>query len=276
MSVSLAAEPIAHIAALPITNSMVNAWIAVIFFVVVAAIARRRVGLVPKGIHNIFEAIVEFMLTESQKVTEDRERAKKFLPIVGTIFLFVLVSNLLGQMPGTGSIGVREVIHGEMALIPLLRPATSDLNMTLAIAAVAVLASHLFGLVKLGPIAHLSKFVNIRGIFKAIPKGPMAVIVAIIEFGVGLIEIVSEIAKVLSLSLRLFGNIFAGEVLITIVLGIFAYFLPLPFIFLELLVAVIQATVFAMLTLAYLTVATEAHGEEHEEGNHEAKMAHAH
>ncbi len=271
--VPLAAEPIAHIGSFPITNGMVNAWIAVIFFILVAAIARSRKGLVPKGIHNFFEAVVEFLLNEAQKVTGDRARAKAFLPLVGTIFLFVLFSNWIGQVPGTGSIGVWEVIHGQKELIPLLRPATSDLNMTLAIAAMAVVASHVFGLMKLGPINHVSKFVNIRGIFQSFKKGPMAVVVACIEFGVGLIEIVSEIAKVLSLSLRLFGNIFAGEVLMTVIMGIFAFFLPLPFMFLEILVGVIQATVFAMLTLAYLTVSTEAHGEEHEE--HEPEVAHA-
>ena len=115
-----------------------------------------------------------------------------------------------------------------------------------------------------GPVSHLSKFVNIRGIFRALKKGPMAILVAIIEFFVGLLEVISEIAKVLSLSLRLFGNIFAGEVLLTVMLGILAYALPIPFMFLELLVGIIQATVFSMLTLAYLTVATQEH-DEHEE-----------
>lgn len=262
--ISLAAEPIAHLAGLPITNSMINAWVAVFFFLIVAAVASRRIGLVPGGVHNVIEAVVDFLLTETQKVTGDRARAKLFLPIVGTIFLFVLFSNWLGQIPGTGSIGIYEVIHGQVELVPLLRPATSDLNMTLAIAAFTVVASHLFGLARLGPVSHLSKFVNIRGIFQALKKGPMAVAVAVIEFGVGLLEIISEVAKVLSLSLRLFGNIFAGEVLMTVMMGIFAYFLPLPFVFFELLVGAIQATVFAMLALVYFTVATESHGEEHQ------------
>lgn len=252
------------IGSFPVTNTMVNAWIAVAFFILVAFIASRRKGLVPKGIHNVIEAVIEFLLNEAQKVTGDRARAKAFLPLVGTIFLFVLFSNWIGQIPGTGSIGFFQMKDGVQELVPLFRPATSDLNMTLAIALVAVVSSHLFGLVKLGPVSHLSKFFNVLGIIKAIPKGPMAIVVAVIEFGVGLIEIVSELAKVLSLSLRLFGNIFAGEVLMTVMMGIFAYFLPLPFIFLELLVGVIQATVFAMLTLAYLTVATEAHATEHD------------
>ena len=269
--IPLAAEPIAHIGTFPITNSMVTAWIAVLFFLVLASVARKRVGLVPKGIHNFIEAIVELLLTETQKVTGDRDRARKFLPIVGTIFLFVLTINWMGLIPGVGSIGRYELVHGEVELVPLFRAASADLNMTLAIAVFAIVASHLFGVMRLGPISHVSKFLNFRGIWRALRKGPMAIIVACIEFGVGLIEMVGEIAKTLSLSLRLFGNVFAGEVLLTVMMSIFAFALPIPFIFLELLVGAIQATVFAMLTLAFLTVATEAHGEEHEEHDHHAE-----
>ncbi|HAU66446.1 MAG: ATP synthase subunit a [Candidatus Uhrbacteria bacterium GW2011_GWF2_39_13] len=262
-----AAESLFHVGSIPITNSMVNGWIAVVFFVFIAFIARRRSGLVPKGIHNLIEAIVEFLLKEIQKVTGDEKRAKQFLPIVGTIFLFILFSNWIGLFPGTGSIGIWEMHEGEVELIPLLRPAASDLNLTLAIALFAVLASHIMAMFAIGPISHISKFINIRGIFRSFKKGPMAVVVAIVEFGVGLIEIVSEVAKVVSLSLRLFGNIFAGEVLLTVMLGLLAYFLPIPFMFLELLVGAIQATVFAMLTLAYLTVATQDHSHDESEAH---------
>lgn len=259
-----AAEPLFHIGSFPITNAMINGWIAVFFFLIVAFVASRRKGLVPHGVHNFFEATIEFILTEVEKVTGDAKRAKQFLPIVGTIFLFILFSNWLGLLPGTGSIGVWGIHEGHVALIPLLRPAASDLNLTLAIALFAVITSHIIGLATIGPLNHFSKFVNLRGIWRSLKQGPMAILVACIEFAVGLLEIVSEIAKVLSLSLRLFGNIFAGEVLLTVMLGIFSYFLPIPFMFLEVLVGAIQATVFAMLTLAYLTVATQDHGHEEE------------
>lgn len=256
----VAAEPISHIGSFIITNAMVNAWIAVLFFIAVAFMARKRSALVPRGFQNALEGIVEFLLIEVEKVTGDKKKARQFLPIVGTIFLFILFSNWIGLLPGTGSIGVWGELHGEIELIPLLRPAASDLNLTLAIALFAVVTSHIMALLTIGPINHVSKFINLRGIIKAIPKGPMAIAVAFIEFGVGLIEIVGEIAKVVSLSLRLFGNIFAGEVLITVMLGLLAFAVPIPFMFLELLVGAVQATVFAMLTLAYLVVATEDHG----------------
>lgn len=257
-----AAEPLWHLGSLPLTNAMINGWIAVVFFVCVAFVLRRALQEKPKGLQNLAEALVEFFLDQIEKVTGDKERARKFLPLIGTIFLFILFSNWLGLLPGTGSIGIWEMIHGEKELVPLLRPAASDLNLTLAIAIFAVFASHVFGILSVGPFHHVSKFVNIAGIIKALKKGPMAIIVACIEFGVGFIEIISEIAKVLSLSLRLFGNIFAGEVLMTVMLGLFSLFLPIPFIFLEVLVGAIQATVFAMLTLAYLTVATTPHAQE--------------
>ncbi len=271
----VAAEAIYHIGSFPITNSMINAWIAVIFFVIIGFLVSRRTALVPKGFQNVAEGVVEFLLNEVEKVTGDKKKARQFLPIVGTIFLFILFSNWIGLVPGTGSIGVWGEMHGKVELIPLLRPASSDLNLTLAIALFAIVTSHVMALMAIGPINHVSKFINLRGIWRAIKKGPMAIFVALIEFGVGLLEIVSEIAKVVSLSLRLFGNIFAGEVLITVMLGLLAYVLPIPFMFLEILVGAVQATVFAMLTLAYLVVATSDHGHE-EESHASSEPVHAH
>lgn len=272
---ALAAEPLFHIANIPVTNSMLNAWISVVIFLLVAFVASRRTSLVPKGIHNAFEAVVDLLLKEVEKVTESREKAKRFFPLVATIFFFVLLNNWLGLLPGTGSIGIWGVMHGETELIPLLRPATSDLNLTLAVAAFSVVATHVVGIRSIGVANHVSKFVNIRGIFRAIRKGPMAIAVAVIEFFVGLLEIVSEFAKTLSLSLRLFGNVFAGEILIGVMLSLVSYVMPIPFIFLEILVGVIQATVFAMLVLVFLTIMSTDHAHE-EDGAHDKEHARAH
>ncbi|MCR4312325.1 MAG: F0F1 ATP synthase subunit A [Candidatus Uhrbacteria bacterium] len=265
--VPLAAEPIFHIGNFPVTNSMLNAWIATGFFVLVAYVASRRKSLAPRGVHNFIETVIETLLNQAEKVTGSREKARAFFPLVATIFLFVLVSNWMGQIPGTGSIGIYGVMHGEVELLPLLRPATSDLNLTLGIAVFSVLMSHVVGIRALGFTNHISKFINIRGIWRSFKKGPMAVAVACIEFGVGILEIISEFAKALSLSLRLFGNIFAGEILIGVMLSLVSFIVPVPFMFLELLVGIIQATVFAMLVLVYLSVATQSH--DHEEAHEE-------
>lgn len=274
--VPLAAEQIFHIGNFPVTNSILNGWIATVFFLLVAFVASRRTSLVPKGIHNFIEAIIAGLLDQVEKVTGDRKRAKAFFPLVATIFLFVLVSNWLGLVPGTGTIGIYEVIHGEVELVPLLRPATSDLNLTLGIALLSVAITHLAGVRVLGLVNHLSKFFNIRGIFQSLRKGPMAIAIAAIEFFVGLLELIGEFAKTLSLSLRLFGNIFAGEILIGVMMSLLAFVLPIPFMFLEILVGIIQATVFAMLVLVYLTVATTAHGHEDEDHRESEKAEPAH
>ena len=123
------------------------------------------------------------------------------------------------------------------------------------------ISSHIFGFLSVGVFTHIGKFVPIGTIVKSLKKGPIAIFTALIEFGVGLLEIIGEMAKVLSLSLRLFGNIFAGEVLISVISALVSLLVPTPFMMLELLVGLIQAAVFAMLTLVYLTVASaEPHG----------------
>lgn len=263
MMIPFIAEPVAHIGSFPITNAMVNAWIAIGIFLIVGLVLRRKKSLVPRGIQNAGEAILEFMIDNIQKVTNDRHRARKFLPIVGTLFLFILLSNWMGLIPGTGTIGIWQEHHGEIALIPFLRPANSDLNMTLAMAVLAVVGSHIFGIITIGFFKHIGKFIQLKPLWLGLKKGPIGFFTAFIEFFVGLLEIISEIAKIVSLSLRLFGNIFAGEVLLTVIGGLIAYGVPLPFMFLEIIVGLVQAMVFSMLTLVYLTVATEPpHGEE--------------
>lgn len=266
LSAALAAEPLFDVAGYTVTNAMLNAYVSVIFFIIIALIATRRKGLVPKGIHNVIEFLVEFVRNEIQKITEDKRKTKMFLPLVATIFFFILINNWMGLIPGTGTIGIYGEVHGALELIPLMRPATADLNLTLAIALFSVGATHFFGARELGWFNHFSKFLNFKGIVLSFRKGPMAVVIAFVEFFIGLIELVGEFAKTLSLSLRLFGNVFAGEILLTVMLSLFSYVLPIPFIFLEILVGVIQATVFAMLTLAFLVVATMEHGhDDHDE-----------
>jgi len=181
---------------------------------------------------------------------------------VGSLFLFILISNWMGLLPGTGTIGIWQMHHGEPELVPLLRPANTDLNMTLAMAVLAVAASHFLGIITIGFFKYANRFIKLGDIYHALKSfKPVNILTAVIEFFVGIIEIFSEVAKMVSLSLRLFGNIFAGEVLLTVLAGLVAYAVPLPFMALELLVGFIQAMVFAMLALVYLVMATtDAHG----------------
>lgn len=252
----LVAEPILHIGTFPVTNAYINSTLAVLFFLVVGFLLRNKTSMIPRGLQNFAEAILEFLLGYVDGVTKDRRKSMRFLPIVGGLFLFILFSNWIGLIPGTGSIGRHLLVEGHAELVPLFRPANTDLNMTLAMALFAIATSHILGIATIGFFKYANKFVKLADIFKSFRHGGMSIFVAVVEFAVGLIEVFSEVAKVVSLSLRLFGNVFAGEVLLTVLGSLIAYLVPLPFMFLEILVGVIQATVFAMLTLVYLTIAT--------------------
>lgn len=266
----LAAEQIFTIGTVPITNSMINAWIALVLFIIFAFFIQRatriyyKTGKSPKGLLNFFEAVLESILSYMDGVTKNRKKSLKLLPIIGTLFLFILVSNWMGLLPGTGSIG-RHLIHeGHMELVPLLRPANTDLNMTIAMALLAVTASHLLGIFAIGFFKYANKFLKFGDIYHAIKTGkPVKILTAFVEFFVGILETISEFAKILSLSLRLFGNIFAGEVLLTVIAGLIAFVAPLPFMALEILVGIVQAVVFSMLALVYLTMALEEPHTEH-------------
>ncbi len=270
----LAAEPIFHIGVLTVTNTLVNAFLATLIFAVFAFFLNLGIkkyyltDAAPKGIVNFFESILEVFLNQIDNVTHDRKKTLKFLPIVGGVFLFILVCNWMSQIPGTGSFGIFRA--GEF--IPILRPATSDLNLTLGMAVFAVVLSHFLGIITIGFFKYANKFIKLGDLWQAVKSGKFInIFVAIIEFFVGLLEIISEIAKMVSLSLRLFGNIFAGEVLLTVIGSLVAFLVPLPFLALELLVGIVQAMVFSLLTLVYLTIATtpihhvESHGVEMEE-----------
>lgn len=239
--ISLSAEPLFSIGSVSITNSLFVAVSVALLLMVLAAAFHRRLRLVPGMLQSVIEVIFEQLLSLMESVLGSRSKAEKYLPLVATIFIFILVSNWLGLLPGVGSIG----LSGPAGFVPLLRPPGADLNFTLAIAVVAVLAVNLLAIIAIGARAHVSKFLNF--------KSP-------IDFFVGLLELISEFAKMVSFSFRLYGNIFAGEVLLVIVGFLVPYLAPLPFLFLEIFVGFIQAFVFAMLTLVFVAVATAEHG----------------
>jgi F-type H+-transporting ATPase subunit a len=200
----------------------------------------------------------------ADQVTGSRAKTKRIFPIVFAIFIFILINNWLGLLPGIGSIGFIEKEGSHLLFVPLFRGGTADLNTTLALALFTVIGSNIFGFIAVGFWKHFNKYVNLKA-FAEIPgkirKEPTIIFVNPIKVFVGIIEIIGEIAKVASLSFRLFGNIFAGEVLLAAMAVIFAYILPIPFMFLEVIVGIIQALIFAMLTLVYFTIAGTA--EEH-------------
>lgn len=243
--VSLAAETLWRLGPLRITNALLASWLVTGFLVVFALWFRSRMRDVPGRVQALFESVVTWLVGLADAVTGSREKSERFFPLVASLFLFILALNWFGLLPGVGPLGVYQEHHGRVTLVPLLRGGNADLNSTLALALIAVVATHLAGFKQLGVRPHLGKFLNFTH-----PIG----------FFVGLLEAISELAKIVSFSFRLFGNIFAGEVLLLIVAALVPYLAPLPFFGLELFVGFVQALVFATLTLVFLQLATH-HGE---------------
>ncbi|MFZ6036298.1 MAG: F0F1 ATP synthase subunit A [Patescibacteria group bacterium] len=259
--VTIFAEPIAHVGGFTITNSLINSWMTVLIIAVLAFVIGKKIRRIPAGLQNAFEIIVEGALKLTDSVTGSRVLSQKVFPFIFSIFLFILVNNWLGLIPGIGSIGFLEMHDGHEVFVPFFRGATADLNTTLALALFSVVASNIFGIIIVGAWKYFNKFINVRALVEVpmkIRKEPTTIFVNPIKFFVGLIEIIGEIAKVASLSFRLFGNVFAGEVLLSSMAVLFAFVLPIPFIFLEVVVGLIQALIFAMLTLVYFSVAAAA------------------
>lgn len=243
--ISLAPEVIGHIGAFPVTNSMLGALAAAAVLIAVARAAGRKASMRPGKLQNAVEMIFEALLGLMDGVTGDRAKSRRFFPIVTTIFLLVITMNWFGLIPLFGTIGLKETIDGHHVLTPFLRGGSADLNMTVAIAIISQVAVQVFGVVYVGGRNYLRKFFN--------PNPAMTF--------PGIIELIGEFTKVISYSFRLFGNIFAGEVLLLVISTLVPLIAPIPFYFLELFVGFIQALVFALLTLVFFQIATVA--EEH-------------
>lgn len=253
MEISIIAEKLFSVFGFPVTNSFLVAMAVAVLLAVVVSLSVRDPQAVPKGLQNAVEAVFEGLLSFIESITHDREEAKRFFPLVATIFLFVLFSNWSGLLPGAGTVGIRETTEGHATFIPFLRGPAADLNMTVALSLIVVFSVQFFGILALGIRGYGSKFIV------APWKKPY-----VIGTVVGLLELVGEFAKILSFSFRLFGNVFAGEVLLTVMLSLVPYLVPLPFLLLETFVGVVQAAVFSLLTIVFLKMAVTGH----EEGAH--------
>jgi F-type H+-transporting ATPase subunit a len=270
-NVTLFAEPLFHFGSFIVTNSLITTSLAVAVIVVLSFLLRMKMRVIPGKLQNIFEIMIENALQLCDQVTGNRALSIKIFPIAISVFFFILINNWLGLLP-LGGFGILERSEQGLAFVPFLRGGTADINTTIALAVMAVLGANIFGIFTIGLWKTFNKYVNLKvlgGIFTKIRHEPTIIIVAPITFFVGLIEIVGEFAKVASLSFRLFGNVFAGEVLLVSMAALVAYIVPIPFLFLELLVGVIQALIFSILLVVYFTIAATDH-DEHEETNKES------
>ena len=262
----LPASPVFHIFGFPITNSIIAAWITIIFLVGFSYAVTRRMKLIPGRLQAAFEFLLGWLYDLCCSVAGEG-KGRKFFPIIATIFLFVGFNAWLALLPGFGSITVLAA-EGE---VHLLRPANTDINMPLALALVSFVFVEFFGLRTLG-IRYLSKFFNVKelghgmrqmfkGRFKA---GLSGLFTGAMNVFTGLLEGLSEFIRIISLTFRLFGNMTAGEILLLVAAFLVPYLFAIPFYGLELLIGFIQAIIFSGLTLIFLTLAVAPHEvEEH-------------
>lgn len=228
----LAPNEIFEIGGFPVTNSLILSVTVSVFLITVAFVATRRLKDVPSGLQNFLESIVEFGYNFTKDISH--QKTNTIFPLIATFFVFIIISNWMGMLPGIGTVG----FFREGRFEPLFRGATSDLNITFGLGIISMAAIHYYAVRYLGIGGYLKRWFSLNPIF----------------LFVGFLEIVSEITKMFSLSFRLFGNIFAGEVVLATITNLFAFLAPVPFYIMETIVGFVQATVFAMLTLVFLII----------------------
>lgn len=256
IEIHLAPSVLGHFFNIPITSTLVTTLIVAALLVLFAFFAGRALRRKPQGFQIVVESLVMLPYQFVRDTLENDKLAERIFPLVMTIFLFVLAVNWFGLLPIVSAIGIIGEYHGEHTLLPIFYPGATDLNFTLALALIAFFTIEIAGIAALGAFKYAGKFITV--------KSPLA-------FFIGIMELVSELARIITFSFRLFGNIFAGKVLILVIMFFVPLFLPIPFLAFEVFVGFIQAVIFALLTLFFVKIAVESHGEEHEE--HASDMA---
>lgn len=244
LHISLTQEPLGFLFGLPITASLITSWVVVGILLIGGFLIGRNLKLIPGKAQVALEELLSGLYKYVQDTLEDAKLAQTFFPLIATLFLFLVLANLLGQFPGMESIGLH---NEEGKLIPFFFPINADLNIPLALAIISFLTIEISGIVYLGFFKYAGKFINF--------KSP-------IDFFIGILEIIGNLARLVSLSFRLFGNILAGHLLIIVLMFFAPYLLPLPFMGFEVFIAVMQAGIFALLTLFFIKLSiAEPHGD---------------
>lgn len=239
---SFAPEIISQVGSLPITNTLLHTLFVDGLLIGGAFYINKKLTLIPNNFfQNAMESIIETFYNLTESVAQ--HSASKIFPYFMSFFLFILLSNWTSLLPGVGTIGIKE----EGSLIPFFRGTTSDLNTTLALALISAVSTHMLSIRTIGLQDYFSRYFSLNPL----------------NLFIGILEIISEITKVVSLSFRLFGNIFAGEVVLLTVSSIFAFVFPLPFLLLEVIVGMVQALVFSMLTMVFMAILTTPHKQAH-------------
>jgi F-type H+-transporting ATPase subunit a len=260
----IAPQTIFHLGAFKVTNTLLSAWLTTVVLVVFFAMATRRMALVPKGLQNVVEVVVEQLYNFVVSVVGE-DNGRRFFPLIATIFLFVAFNAWIALLPIYPSVGLMYPEGHELAgnvQAHLLRSAGTDLNMPLALGVISLLAIEIYGLKAHGR-AYLSEFIRVKTLARGIRRLNIGMIfMGAIDAFVGVLEIFSHGTRVLSFTFRLFGNMTAGEIVLTMSTFLASFVVSIVFYGLELLVGFVQALIFAGLTLAFIHVAVTPHEEE--------------
>jgi len=242
ISVKLSPYVVGEIGSLPITATLITTWLTMVLLVVGTWWLSTRLRAVPGKAQSVVEVVVGGAFNYVVDTLESKPLAQRYFPVLMTIFLFLLTMNWVGLLPGVTAIGYFADGH----LVPFLYPPATDLNVAIAFALVAMFVVQLAGIAALGFIKYGSRFITFAG---------HSLGQRLLNFTVGIIELISEIGRLVSFSFRLFGNIFAGKTLLTVALFFMPLFLPIPILAYEVFVGFIQAGVFAFLTLIFIKLA---------------------
>ncbi|HUR47751.1 MAG TPA: F0F1 ATP synthase subunit A [Candidatus Saccharimonadales bacterium] len=257
---------IGHIGSFPITNSMVVTWVVALGIIIFAQIATRNIKQVPEGAQNFWEFLVEGLYKFLENII-GHALVKKTFWFFATIFIFILFCNWAGLIPGVGTVGwgTRDAT-GFHLTHPWFRGANADLNMTFAMSAVFFACWIVWALQANGVGGFLGHIFGAKGN----TTGALKLLMVVVFFLVGILEVVSILFRPISLSFRLFGNVYAGESMLEAMSNLvpsLAWLIPIPFYFLEILVGLVQALVFMLLTAVFTLLITQ-HDESHDKAHH--------
>lgn len=263
----LPSETVFYIGHFSITNTLIASWFTIIVLIGLSLILTRKMKLIPGRRQALAEVIVEGLLNFVESVA-GKKQARMLFPGVATIFIYVIFNAYLALLPFFGSIGI---IKPTGKFVALFRPANTDINLPLSIAMMSFFFVESWGMRALGTFHYLGEFINVRQMihgFKQLLKGKfgqalMDMVFGFINLFVGVLEIFSHLTRMLSFTFRLFGNMTAGKILILVSAFLVPLVFTIPFYGLELLIGLIQALIFAGLTLVFGTIAVSPHEEEH-------------
>lgn len=252
LEISLSPESVFHLGSWVVSNSVLTGWVLTVLLLVSAFLVRRRLQTIPGRLQVALEMVYSWLLDLTETIIGRRDVAQEILPYVFTLFVFILSSNWFGLLPGVSAWGFIHHTADGASIVPILRSPTNDLNTVLMLAMISMGYVQYLGLKYAGPKVYFGKFLSF--------KSPLS-------FFVGLLELLSEFTRLISFTFRLFGNVFAGEVLTMVILFLtitmvpYLVILPAPFLVLELFISAVQAFIFCILTIMFVSLAVADHDE---------------